>query len=711
MSRLRILHLEDSLLDADLIHAKLSRGGFEADVTRVDSREGFLAELDRGGFDLILADYLLPSFDGIAALAVAHAQRPDTPFIFVSGTLGEELATETLKQGATDYVVKQRLDRLIPAIDRALSEAGQRRERRRAEQERDRLLEETRRAMENAERQTRQLEGLAQAAVAVTSAVGIDELLHVLKHWLQTIIVCDEVIAELPEFDELLALSPAANRDGEVADGHANDGPITRLDVDRLVRQENRPIRVPRSAHRQSGAEREAYLAVPLISRGGQNLGYVRLSSRKRAEFSKSDEAAVVQMAQLASVAAENIRFYKATQAARAEAEAANRMKDQFLATLSHELRTPLNAILGWATLLSRGNLAPQEMMEAASVIERNTKVQSQLIDDLLDISRIISGKLRLAVEPVHLPEVISAALAATAPAAEAKGVTIQTHISGDACDVRGDPARLQQVIWNLVSNAVKFTPRGGTIDIRCHRSEDSIEISVTDTGCGIEPAFLPFVFDRFRQADGSSTRMHGGLGLGLSIVRQLVEMHGGQIWVTSPGLGQGATFTVSIPKTEVRDEHPLDEADAFLGRNDEPSSLQKRMASLLGLRVLIVDDERDSRDLAGRVLANSGAQILAASGVDEALDVLSQSQADVLVSDISMPLRDGYDLIREVRRRGLSARDLPAIALTAFARDEDRTMAIHAGYQVHLSKPIDPTRLTEIVAQLAGQPGQDALS
>lgn len=711
MSRLRILHLEDSLLDADLIHAKLTRGGFEAEVVRVDSREGFLAELDRGGFDLILADYLLPSFDGVAALAVAHAQRPDTPFIFVSGTLGEELATETLKQGATDYVVKQRLERLIPAIDRALSEAGQRRERRRAEQERDRLLEETRRAMENAERQTRQLEGLAQAAVAVTSAVGIDELLHVLKHWLRTIISCDDVIAELPEFDESRATSPAVGEDHYGVDGHDGSGPTSRLEVDLLVRKENRPIRVPRSAYRVADGETEAYLAVPLISRGGQNLGLVRLSSERRAEFSKSDEAAAVQMAQLASVAAENIRFYKATQAARAEAEAANRMKDQFLATLSHELRTPLNAILGWATLLSRGNLAPQEMIEAASVIERNTKVQSQLIDDLLDISRIISGKLRLDVEAVHLPDVISAALAATAPAAEAKGVSVQTHISGDACDVRGDPARLQQVVWNLVSNAVKFTPRAGTIDIRCCRNEDSVEISVTDSGCGIDPAFLPFVFDRFRQADGSSTRLHGGLGLGLSIVRQLVEMHGGQIWVTSPGVGQGATFTVSIPKVEPRDEDPLDDSDEFLGRNDEPSSLQKRMPSLLGLRVLIVDDERDSRDLAGRVLANSGAQILAASGVDEALDVLSQSQPDILVSDISMPLRDGYDLIREVRRRGLSARELPAVALTAFARDEDRTMAIHAGYQVHLSKPIDPTRLTEIVAQLASQPGQDALS
>jgi PAS domain S-box-containing protein len=384
----------------------------------------------------------------------------------------------------------------------------------------------------------------------------------------------------------------------------------------------------------------------------------------------------------------------EALQAARAEAETANRMKDQFLATLSHELRTPLNAIFGWAQLLRAGKLDSPTIERGVETIERNARAQKQLIDDLLDVSRIISGKLRLEMQPIEPAEVVEAALETVAHTAQAKGINLRHRIARTGLVV-GDSQRLQQVVWNLLSNAVKFTPKGGEVRVTVEALDGHAEITVADSGQGIAPEFLPHVFERFRQADPSSTRRHGGLGLGLAIVRQLVELHGGSVRAESPGEGQGATFIVSLPLAVA--SQPEERRQAQTGEGGRP-------VSLAGVRVLVVDDEADARDLLREILSGSHAEVAMAASAAEGLDVLERFQPHVLVSDISMPGQDGYELIRAVRKRGYQ---LPAAALTAFARAEDRRRALLAGFQIHLAKPVDPGELTAAVASLAGRAGE----
>ncbi|HVF27723.1 MAG TPA: ATP-binding protein, partial [Pyrinomonadaceae bacterium] len=392
---------------------------------------------------------------------------------------------------------------------------------------------------------------------------------------------------------------------------------------------------------------------------------------------------------------------------AREQAEEANRIKDEFLATLSHELRTPMTSILGWTQLIRGGQVNQDAFPNALEIIYRNARAQTQLIDDLLDVSRVMTGKLRLDVRSVELSSVIVAATDAVRPAAEGKGIRLQTLLDPKAGPVSGDPDRLQQVIWNLMSNAVKFTPKGGRVQVRLERINSHVEITVSDTGCGIAPEFLPHVFDRFRQADQSHTRIHGGLGLGLAIVRQLIELHGGTVHAHSLGEGQGAAFTVSLPLLPIRAEttregeervHPAAETGAPL---DCPPQLD-------GLHVVVVDDEPDTRDLLVAVLTGCGARVRAAGSSAEALALIEEEKPDVLVSDIGMPGENGYELITKVRqllaRRGDK---VPAVALTAYARVEDRVRALSAGYQVHIPKPVEPVELITAVSSLAGRIGR----
>jgi hypothetical protein len=394
--------------------------------------------------------------------------------------------------------------------------------------------------------------------------------------------------------------------------------------------------------------------------------------------------------------------------AARTEAERANRLKDDFLATLSHELRTPLNAIVGWSQLLKIGGLDEKESAEGIEAIERNAKIQAQMIADLLDVSRITSGKLRLDLQPIDPAATVEAAVGAVLPAAGVKEIEVIKIFDRDVGLVSGDAGRLQQVVWNLTNNAVKFTPKGGKIEIRLQRNDSQAVLSVTDNGQGIGPDVLPYIFDRFRQGDATSTRGQSGLGLGLAIAKQLVEMHGGTIRAESPGEGKGATFVVSLPLAPVRKGtdlpavRPGPRLRAGAGTIDAPVQLE-------GIRVLVVDDDADSRRLTKRVLADYGAQLMDAENVTQALQVIDDFNPHVLISDLGMPTEDGFDLIRRVRARGYTFHDLPAVALTAFARMEDRRRALLAGFQVHLTKPVDATELSAVIATLVGRTGRDS--
>ena len=386
-------------------------------------------------------------------------------------------------------------------------------------------------------------------------------------------------------------------------------------------------------------------------------------------------------------------------QAARAEAEAANRAKDEFLAMISHELRTPLGAILIWSQLLRNEQMDEAGMARALGMIERSTKTLTKLIDDLLDVSRIIAGKLRLEVRPVQLGPVVEAALEAAQPDAEAKSLRIERRIDAKPLTVSGDPVRLQQVVGNLLSNAIKFTPEGGRLELRLEATGTHARIMVTDTGSGISPDFLPYIFERFRQADSTSTRRNKGLGLGLAISRHLVELHGGTIEASSPGEGQGSTFTVTVPllRSAVEELTPTPAA--------RPEGWPVQGQVLSGVRVLVVDDESDARDALALVLERCGARVTVAASVADALAAWQRDPHDVLLSDVAMPGEDGYSLVRKIQTIArASGQAVPAVAVTAYASAEDRERALQAGYQDHLCKPVDPGALITAVARLAGR-------
>ena len=412
-------------------------------------------------------------------------------------------------------------------------------------------------------------------------------------------------------------------------------------------------------------------------------------SSRRRAEEKLREQSKLLQVA------------LEREQAARSQAETADRLKDEFLATVSHELRTPLSAIVGWASMLNFSQLDTETTSNALAVIERNAKAQAKIVGDILDVSSIVTGKLRIEARPVELAKVIQAAVDTLQLAANAKGISLSVSLDPEAGTVVGDPDRLQQIVWNLVANAIKFTSPGGRAEVRLERLEADVVLTVSDNGMGITREFLPHVFERFRQADSSTTRKHGGLGLGLAIVRHLVELHGGTVTVESAGAGQGAKFTVRLPTATASQLLPAElafqAAEAAEG-NGEPAE----MPDLAGLRVLLVDDEPDTLEILRVMLNQFGANVRGAASANDALEAFLAWKPDVLVSDLGMPGEDGFTLIGKVRaltpEQGC---DIPAAALTAHVRDEDRTRALAAGYQTHLRKPVDPTKLAAAVASL----------
>ena len=439
-------------------------------------------------------------------------------------------------------------------------------------------------------------------------------------------------------------------------------------------------------------------LAAPIRGEQGEILGAVLvfrdISERKRMEMERE-------------------RLLSTAQRAQKEAEQANRLKDEFLATASHELRTPLTAVVGWSRMLRTGKLDAENSARALEAIERNATLQTKLIDDLLDVSRIITGKLTLDRRPIEIAHVVSDAVNTVRPAADAKNIAIETSFDAEAGPVLGDANRLQQVIWNLLSNAVKFTPKNGRIEVALQRVNSEVEISIGDSGEGISSDFLPYVFDRFRQGDGKTTRLHSGLGLGLAIVRQLVELHGGTVNAHSDGPGRGAIFKLRLPVLSINSvpgSKPV-ASDLTLTRARVTEGLKLECPPRLeGLRVLVVDDDCDTRQMLKAVLSECQADVITAPSAAEAIKEIQRRKPDVLVSDLGMPEQDGYELIKRVREMESAdhAARIPALALTAYAKAEDRVRALAGGYQVHLSKPVEPAELLLVVANLAGR-GQNS--
>jgi len=438
-------------------------------------------------------------------------------------------------------------------------------------------------------------------------------------------------------------------------------------------------------------------MVIPLVARGRPLGALTFLFGESGRRYGRLDLELAEELGRRAALAADNAWLYRSSQEARKAAERANRAKDEFLATLSHELRTPLTPILGWTVMLRSGTLDQAGMLRGLEVIERNVRAQTQLIEDLLDVSRIVTGKLRVEVRPIELVPVVEAGLDAVRPSAEAKEIHLDVQLDPMDCKVLGDPDRLQQVVWNLASNAVKFTPKAGRVEVRLNRVDSQVQLSVRDNGKGISADFLPYVFDRFRQADSTSTRKYGGLGLGLAIVRHLVELHGGTVHAESSGPDQGATFTVRLPLMEERTE-PARSRPAAEGGHAGGVRLD-------GVKVLVVDDELDMRDFLSVSLRQYGADVTAIASVGEAVEALERERPDVLVSDIGMPGEDGYALIRKIRALGPErGGQVPAAALTGFAHGEDTSRVLSAGYQVHLPKPVEPSQLAQVVGTLAGR-------
>ncbi|MPZ46537.1 MAG: response regulator [Betaproteobacteria bacterium] len=429
----------------------------------------------------------------------------------------------------------------------------------------------------------------------------------------------------------------------------------------------------------------KSYLAVPVVSRSGTVLGGLFFGHPDAGVFTERAERLIAGVAAQAVIAMDNARLYESEREARADAEHLSHLKDEFLATLSHELRTPLSAILGWAGVIASRPMSHEHLRHAVEVIERNARAQTSLIEDLLDMSRVTSGKIRLDVRTLPPALAVEAALDSAQPAADAKGLRLEKIIDPKAGPIMGDPSRLQQIVWNLLSNAIKFTSKGGKIQVVLQRVNSHIEISIADTGIGISSEFLPHVFDRFRQADAGSARRHGGLGLGLAIAKQLVELHGGSLRAASLGEGQGSTFTIAFPLTAVHRAPAAEKAEHPAADPLQPAPSQ--LPDLAGLVVLAVDDNADARELMHKILEDCGAFVMTAASAAEALNLVEREKPHLIVTDLGMPEADGFELLRRLRNLGPErGGNTPAIALTAFARAEDRMKVLRAGFRIHIS-------------------------
>jgi signal transduction histidine kinase/DNA-binding response OmpR family regulator len=724
-----ILMVDDS--PANLLALEAILQGEERNLVKATSGDEALRYLLEHEVAVILLDVYMPGIDGLetAALIRGREKSRGVPIIFLTAdSTGHRHVERGYALGAVDYILKP----VEPDVLRSKVAVFVELFRKTKEIERQAaLLQEKNLELESANLQRLgMLIELGQELAAERAPAGVLEKFcaaarHIVGAEHAGVGVLGGEGARLLHF---FASDYEGSEWTNAAEPLADEGLVGRLLRDgRPLRLSEQEETLPPGQLPSSRPAARSFLGAPILH-SGEAVGWLYLTDKLGAsEFNEADERLAVTLATQVAVSYENARLYTEAQshaaalqqevaerkqaeearaqllirerAARAEAERANRVKDEFLATLSHELRTPLTAILGWARMLRTTQLDEQMRARAIEIIERNAQSQSQLIDELLDVSRIVTGKLTLNVRPVELLAVVEAATDSIRPAAEAKSISLDATLDPAAGAVSGDPSRLQQVIWNLFSNAVKFTPPGGRVGVRLERDGASARLTVSDTGVGIDPQVLPYIFDRFRQADGSTTREHGGLGLGLAIVRHLVELHGGTVSAGSDGRGHGATFTVTLPLARAAE-------NAGGGRDVRPGGEERPLksgAALAGLRILLVDDVADARGLIAAVLRGRGAVVQECGSAAEALELLDARETDLLLSDIGMPYQDGYSLIAQVRQRD-DARHLPAIALTAYATAEDRARALSAGFHAHLAKPIDAEQLVAAVASLAHQ-------
>ena len=654
--RPRILWADD---DADVRDHGSRLLGERFDVVAVPDGQAALESARAHPPDVVLCEVLMPRLDGFGLLRALRAdpQLCETPVILLSARAGEESRIEGMEAGADDYIIKPFSARELVA--RVQSHARSARLRREASA----VL-----------RQAKAIIDSSEDAIVSKSLDGI------ITSW-----------------------NPGAERIFGYTASEAVGRPITiliprdRLDEEtRILERLRRGERVDHFETvrvRKDGAQLDISLTIsPVRDAEGRIVGASKIardiSDRKRSE-------------------AERQRLLEAAQEDRQQADRANRLKDEFLATLSHELRSPLNAIVGWTHILRDNPSDAETRRKAVETIHRNAQAQNQLISDILDVSRIVAGKLRLDTARLDLVEVIEAALDTVAPAAQARGVRLEPVLDPNAGPVTGDPDRLQQVVWNLLSNAIKFAPsKSGRVHVRLEAVNSHVRITVEDNGPGIDPGFLPHVFERFRQADSSSTRPHHGLGLGLAIVRHLVELHGGTARAENRADRPGAVFTIELPRRTVAAVLDSERAAERHPRAEEAVWLESA-PSLAGLHILVVDDEADSRELLALVLERCGGRVTSVGSSQEGLAALAASRPDVVVTDIEMPQQNGYDFIRELR--SLPAErggQVPAVALTAYAGAQDRLKALRAGFQIHVAKPVQPAELAAVIASLSKKGG-----
>ena len=623
------------------------------DIVKAASGREALRHLLTRDFAVILLDVRMPVMDGFetAALIRERARSEHTPIIFVTAFPDETHVARGYSLKAVDYIFTPVVPDVLRTKVAVFADLHQ-------------MTAQVKRQAESLRQRAAQLHRLSTASLEINGAQSLDDMVKVVADSAREILGVPRAVATARVHDRRIhrATSPAAL--AAPLDGAENDLVMS------IVRSTN-------------------FLAVPLTRRDGRNMGELQVSGKPHGAFTEEDEDILVQLAQMTSIAVENTLY--------GELREANRLKDEFLATVSHELRTPLSAMLSWVWMLRRGGLDAEGAARAIEAIERNVKAQTRIVEDLLDVSRIVTGKLRLDTRLVDLGPIIEMTTDSITPAAEAKGITVRSSIDGATPPVLGDAIRLQQLVWNLLTNAIKFTSAGGRVDVVLATSGAEVEVRVSDTGIGISQDFLAYVFEPFRQADGSSGRKSGGLGLGLAIVRHVAELHGGRVEARSAGEDQGSTFVLTLPVATGR--------EAIEELTPSPPSAEtaapRTAVSLAGSSVLVVEDEADTREALALILAQAGATVTSTSTAAQALDAVAAARPDILLCDIGLPTEDGYVLIRKLR--ALTAEQggaTPAVALSAFAQATDRARALAAGFDTHVAKPIDPDRLLRTLAR-----------